>query len=88
MSNPVNTFNKNSFPILPGLLFINGVWKPAASGKTFDLINPADESIITHIASCGPEEVHEAVAAAKEAFDKGPWKDMQPSQRANLLFRR
>jgi len=60
----MTTINKNSFKIDQGLLFINGKWKSSASGKTFDLVNPADESIITKIAECDPADVHEAVSAA------------------------
>src|SRR5258708_2994627 len=78
--------NKNSFKINPALLFINGEWKPSAAGKTFQLINPADETVITTIAQCEPADVEEAVRSAKHAFEYGPWPTMPPSERAKLLF--
>ncbi|MGO4291028.1 aldehyde dehydrogenase family protein [Chitinophaga sp. RAB17] len=80
-------FNKNSFSIDPGLLFINGRWKPASNGQTFDLINPSDESLITTIAASSPDDVNEAVDAARLAFNEGPWKIIKPSERASLLFK-
>jgi aldehyde dehydrogenase (NAD+) len=79
--------NKNSFGIAPGLLFINGQWKPSASGKTFALINPSDETVTTTIAQCEPTDVEDAVFAAKKAFESGPWATMPPSERAKLLFK-
>lgn len=79
--------NKNSFKIEPGQLLINGEWRPSASGKTFELVNPSDETITTTIAQCEPADVEEAIRAAKYAFESGPWSTIPPSERAKLLFR-
>jgi gamma-glutamyl-gamma-aminobutyraldehyde dehydrogenase/4-guanidinobutyraldehyde dehydrogenase/NAD-dependent aldehyde dehydrogenase len=65
--------------------FINGKYVPAASGKTFDCINPATGKAITQIAEGDKEDVDRAVKAARAAFDKGSWSRMAPSARKKVL---
>jgi gamma-glutamyl-gamma-aminobutyraldehyde dehydrogenase/4-guanidinobutyraldehyde dehydrogenase/NAD-dependent aldehyde dehydrogenase len=67
--------------------FINGKYLPAASGKTFDCINPATGKAITQISECDKEDVDRAVKAARAAFDKGSWSRMAPSARKKVLMR-
>ena len=51
--------------------YIDGQWKGAASGRTFENRNPADTSeLVGTFADSGPEDVEEAVAAAREAFPR------------------
>ncbi|MFQ5411170.1 MAG: aldehyde dehydrogenase family protein, partial [Phycisphaerae bacterium] len=52
---------------------INGEWRDAASGKTFETINPATGDVLAHIAEGDAADVNEAVKAARRAFDSGPW---------------
>ena len=66
---------------------INGKLVDAASGKTFDTVNPANGKVITSIASCGTEEVEEAVKAARAAFDSGKWSRIAPEERKKMLFK-
>ena len=66
---------------------IGGKWVPAASGKTFDVLNPADGSVIARVPDSESEDVNRAVKAARAAFDSGPWRSMTPSQRGRLLWR-
>ena len=54
-------------------LYINGELVPAASGKTYDNINPATEGVIGHTADAGPEDMDRAIAAARRAFDESDW---------------
>ncbi len=54
-------------------LFIDGKLVPAASGKTYDNINPATEEVIGQAADAGPEDMERAIAAARRAFDKTDW---------------
>lgn len=68
------------------LALVNGRLVPARSGKTFDSINPATGKIIASIASCGLEDVEEAVLAARTAFDSGVWSRMAPDERKSRLF--
>jgi len=67
--------------------FIGGQWLDAKSGKTFEVYNPADGSVIAHVADSDKADVDLAVAAARKAFDEGPWSKMTPTERAKLLFR-
>ena len=67
--------------------FINGKYVDAASGKTFDSINPATGKVITSLAACGEEDVNRAVSAARNAFDAGSWAHMAPADRKDVLLK-
>ena len=68
-------------------LFIGGQWRPARSGRTFDTINPATEETIAQVAEGDAADVDAAVAAAREAFETGPWARMDARQRGRLRRR-
>ncbi|WP_137702095.1 aldehyde dehydrogenase [Marimonas lutisalis] len=72
---------------LPTAAFIDGAFRPAASGKTFESINPATGEKLADIAACGPEDVNFAVTKAREAFDDGRWSRLHPSERKDVLIR-
>jgi phenylacetaldehyde dehydrogenase len=65
---------------------IDGDWIGAASGKTFAVYNPATGSVMTEVAEAETEDVNRAVAAARRAFDRGPWPKMTGSERGRLLW--
>ncbi|MEO0344624.1 MAG: aldehyde dehydrogenase family protein [Pseudomonadota bacterium] len=67
-------------------LFIDGEFTPAASGKTFETINPATQAPIASIAQAGSEDVDRAVAAARKAYDT-VWSKMKPAERGKYVFR-
>ncbi len=67
--------------------FIGGQWTPAASGKTFDTINPATEEVIAQVAEGDAADVDRAVAAARKAFESGPWRKMDARDRGRLIYR-
>lgn len=71
----------------PHQLLIDGKWVAARSGKTFDAINPATGEVLAGVASGDAEDVAEAVAAARRAFDHGPWSRMRGIDRAKLLWK-
>jgi acyl-CoA reductase-like NAD-dependent aldehyde dehydrogenase len=71
----------------PGRLLINGEWRDAASGKTFETLNPADESVVTTVATAGESDVDAAVQAARVALDSGPWSLMSAAERGKILWR-
>ena len=73
--------------ITPGQLLIDGKWRPAASGDTTNTTDPTTEETITTIAKASAAEAGEAVAAARRAFDDGPWSRMHHEERAKILFR-
>jgi acyl-CoA reductase-like NAD-dependent aldehyde dehydrogenase len=72
--------------IAPGRLYIGGEWVDAASGKTFDTINPATGQVLTQVAEAGAADVDRAVAAARRAFDEGKWSGMDARKRGRLLY--
>ena len=74
-------------PVKPGKLIINGEAVEAASGRTYTTINPATEEPVCAVAEAGPEDVERAVAAARAAFDSGPWPRMRPQDRQKLLWK-
>jgi len=71
----------------PNAAFIDGAYRPAASGQTFETRNPATGEVLAEIAACGVEDVNLAVAKAREAFDDGRWNRMHPSARKDVLIR-
>src|SRR5215831_2883718 len=68
-------------------MLINGKWVSAASGKTFPTYNPATGEILAHVAEGDREDIDRAVAAARAAFDKGPWRQMTSSERGRLVWK-
>ena len=65
--------------------FIGGKLVPAQSGRTFETRNPATGQVIAHCADSGVEDVRQAVAAAREAFES--WHRLPAPQRGALLYR-
>ena len=72
--------NKN---LLKTGAYINGEWVNALSGKTFDVHNPFDNSVITKVADCTSKETKTAIEAAEEAFRI--WKEYSADERSRLL---
>ena len=68
-------------------MFIGGKWLPSASGKTFETIHPATEEVICNVAEGDAEDIDAAVDAAREAFDNGPWRQMDARDRGALLYK-
>ncbi len=73
--------------VLPEGAFIDGKACAAASGGTFDSINPSTSEVLNRIASCGEAEVDLAVVKAREAFEDGRWSRLHPSERKKTLIR-
>jgi acyl-CoA reductase-like NAD-dependent aldehyde dehydrogenase len=74
-------------PKINNKLLINGKFVDSKSGKTFPTLNPATEHIIDHIHEADQEDVEDAVLAAREAFDNGPWRKMSAAERGRLMFK-
>ncbi|MBI2120490.1 MAG: aldehyde dehydrogenase family protein [Parcubacteria group bacterium] len=62
-------------------------WHTARSGKTFPVINPADEQVLAQVPCGDKEDIDIAVKCARLAFEKGPWSKMKPSERGRLLWK-
>jgi len=65
---------------------INGEFVPAGTSTTLDVIDPAAESVIARVPDGSRDDVDRAAAAAREAFDAGPWKDTTAQDRGRILF--
>ncbi len=65
-------------------VYVGGEWIKA-SGEPEAVINPATEEVIGFAPVGGRAEVEAAIAAAREAFDRGPWPRMAPAERAAKL---
>jgi betaine-aldehyde dehydrogenase len=70
---------------VPSLL-IDGTWT-SGSGGSADVVNPFDASVVETVDQAGPDDVERAVAAARAAFDTGPWPRTAAAERAALLRR-
>ncbi|MEM8678242.1 MAG: aldehyde dehydrogenase family protein [Planctomycetota bacterium] len=82
------TPEKSSLPqITETQCFINGQFVDAASGKTFETINPANEEVLAHVAEGDREDVDRAAQAARKALDEGPWGRMDARERGRLMMR-
>ena len=68
-------------------MLIGGEWTQAASGETFETVNPATGSVLATVASGGPADVDRAVAAARRAFEEPSWASMNPHDRTLVLLR-
>jgi succinate-semialdehyde dehydrogenase/glutarate-semialdehyde dehydrogenase len=66
-------------------LFIDGSWRPGQGGARFDVINPADESVLASVASAEIADADAALDAAQAAF--ADWAGRKPRERAEVLRR-
>jgi betaine-aldehyde dehydrogenase len=81
VSNPAETC-----PIAhPDRLYIGGAWIEPSSDSRIEVIAPATEERFVSVAEAQEADIHRAVQAAREAFDRGPWPRLSPRERARCL---
>src|SRR5260370_16906093 len=68
-------------------MLMNGKWGNAASGKPFPSYNPATGEVLAQVAEADREDINQAVKAAREAFEHGPWRRMTASERGRLVWK-
>ncbi|WP_449355761.1 betaine-aldehyde dehydrogenase [Virgibacillus natechei] len=68
-------------------MFINGEWVEARSGETRNIINPYNQDVIAKAAEGQIEDMQEAIAAARQAFDHGPWPSTPAADRGKIVHR-
>jgi betaine-aldehyde dehydrogenase len=68
-------------------LYIAGSWRDAASGATREVRCPADGALVATVSEATPQDAVAAIAAARTAFDGGPWRDTPAVHRGALLLR-
>src|SRR2546429_2883752 len=67
-----------------GTLYIDGKWRPAASGLTFGVTNPATSEVLAQISAADTQDVRDAVTAAESAFPA--WAGRTAYERAGFLY--
>ena len=72
---------------MPSQAFIDGAFRPAASGAVFENVNPATGQILGTVAHCGPADVDAALTAARRVFEAGTWSRAAPEARKEVLLR-
>jgi aldehyde dehydrogenase (NAD+) len=68
-------------------LFIDGEWTAPATRATIDVVSPHTEEVIARVAEAREADVDRAVAAARRAFDEGPWPRLTAAERADAMGR-
>ena len=68
-------------------VFIDNEWRPASTGKTFPVVNPATEEVIADVQQGDAADVDAAVTAARKCFDSEAWRGLTGRKRARLLFK-
>ncbi|HEY6445213.1 MAG TPA: aldehyde dehydrogenase family protein [Acidobacteriaceae bacterium] len=71
----------------PTRLLINNQWVESESGETFATHNPATGEEICQVAAADSADVDKAVRAARQAFEEGPWRRFNASERGRFLYR-
>src|SRR5437762_12255525 len=68
-------------------MYVNGEWVESKSSKTFPVYDPSTEEVIAQVPDANSDDVNRAVAAAKSAFEDGPWATTTAQERGRVLFR-
>jgi aldehyde dehydrogenase (NAD+) len=65
--------------------FVDGRWIDPSTSKKIDVINSGTEELFVSVAEAQEDDVNRAVAAARQAFDRGPWPRLTHAERAQYL---
>ncbi len=68
-------------------LYINGEWVPSTGTSWLEVIDPSTTETFARVPDASREDVDRAVAAARQAFDEGAWKDATAQDRGRILFK-
>ncbi|WP_329457769.1 aldehyde dehydrogenase [Streptomyces sp. NBC_01497] len=68
-------------------LYLGGVWTAPSSTALLDIRSPHDQSLVGRSVQARPADVDRAVAAARAAFDEGPWPRTTPRHRQDVVAR-
>jgi aldehyde dehydrogenase (NAD+) len=83
---PEKSARNREEPVGREQLLIGGVRRPAESGRYFDTVDPANETVIARVAEGDAADIDAAVASARDALD-GEWGHMKASERGRLLLK-
>ena len=65
--------------------FIDGDWAAPATGDTIQVVSPHSEQVVATVPEGSAADIDAAVAAARRAFDHGPWPRMSPEERIDVV---
>lgn len=68
-------------------LYIDGAWEQAVEGGTREIRCPADGTPVGTVSEATTEDTERAIAAARRAFDSGPWRQTTAAERGDLMLR-
>lgn len=83
----MNVIEKEQIMIKDAKLFINGEYKDAISGETFDTVDPATNKKLASVAQADERDTKEAIEVAQRTFESGVWSNMSVDDRAKILCR-
>lgn len=69
----------------PEKFFIDGQWVEPLSSRKLEVVSPSTEEVVMRYPEASAADMDRAVAAAREAFDNGPWPRFSPAERARYL---
>jgi len=69
----------------PDKVWIGGEWRAGHSGRMIELVSPNSEQVVGAVAEADEQDMDAAVAAAREAFDHGPWPRMSVGERNEVM---
>lgn len=72
-------------PRTPSCPFLDGDFVPGGGAPPLPIIDPSTNRMLTEVTQAAPEQVERAVAAARRAFDEGPWPRMPVFERGQVL---
>lgn len=68
-------------------LFVGCEWTAPSTENVIEVISPHTEEVVATVAAAGPEDVDRVVAAARAAYDEGPWPRLDPKERIDAVRR-
>ncbi|ABW12779.1 aldehyde dehydrogenase [Parafrankia sp. EAN1pec] len=68
-------------------MFVGGAWVAPSTDSRIEVTSPHTEKLIGRVAAASTEDVDRAVAAARRAFDEGPWPRTDPAERVEVIRR-
>ncbi|MEQ6900494.1 aldehyde dehydrogenase [Nocardioides sp. YIM 152588] len=66
-------------------LFIGGAWAKPATDAVLEVVSPHSEEVVARVPEGSAADIDAAVAAARRAFDEGPWPRMSPAERIDVV---
>ncbi|TYL44878.1 aldehyde dehydrogenase [Nocardioides sp. BGMRC 2183] len=68
-------------------LFIGGQWVAPSTDQRIEIVSPVTEEVLGSVPEAATADIDKAVAAARKAFDEGPWPRMSPAERGDVMRR-